>query len=214
MNLPSGQLRPPRIVDTPGPLRTPKGQLRVFGAGRNKLAAWTAAVLGAAGLTLAAWLRLPGLTRGTLWAEDGGVFLRQALGRPFLTGILDPYDGYLHLLPRGLAHLSLRTGPLEAYAERITNTACALFTNLWMLLLYARMAHWVWSPGFRLTALGALDFAGGTVVHMNSGFAALAAAIVIGKRRGFLKEAIVPHNLTLTILGAGILWFEIGRAHV
>jgi Amt family ammonium transporter len=65
----------------------------------------------------------------------------------------------------------------------------------------------VWAPGGWLRELGALDFAGGTVVHMNSGFAALAAAIVIGKRRGFLKEAIVPHNLTLTVLGAGILWF-------
>jgi Amt family ammonium transporter len=65
----------------------------------------------------------------------------------------------------------------------------------------------VWAPGGWLRELGALDFAGGTVVHMNSGFAALAAAIVIGRRRGFLKEAMVPHNLTLTILGAGILWF-------
>jgi Amt family ammonium transporter len=83
----------------------------------------------------------------------------------------------------------------------------ALITGLWLFLVYAPLAHWVWAPGGWLRELGALDFAGGTVVHMNSGFAALAAAIVIGKRRGFLKEAIVPHNLTLTILGAGILWF-------
>ena len=103
----------------------PMVRLQVFGANRNRLAAWAAAVLGAAGLTLAAWLRLPGLTRDTLWAEDGGVFLRQALGSRFLDGVLDPYDGYLHLLPRVLAHVSLRIGPLEAYAERITWLSCA-----------------------------------------------------------------------------------------
>src|SRR5215207_6717398 len=94
-----------------------------------------------------------------------------------------------------------------AFAERMKFSAFALFTTLWLFLVYAPLAHWVWAPGGWLRELGALDFAGGTVVHMNSGFAALAAAIVIGKRRGFLKEAIVPHNLTLTILGAGILWF-------
>ncbi len=94
-----------------------------------------------------------------------------------------------------------------AFAERMKFSAFALFTTLWLFLVYAPLAHWVWAPGGWLREFGALDFAGGTVVHMNSGFAALAAAIVIGKRRGFLKEAIVPHNLTLTILGAGILWF-------
>ncbi|HEV2892523.1 MAG TPA: ammonia channel protein, partial [Actinomycetota bacterium] len=94
-----------------------------------------------------------------------------------------------------------------AFAERIKFSAFALFTTLWLFLVYAPLAHWVWAPGGWLRDFGALDFAGGTVVHMNSGFAALAAAIVIGKRRGFLKEAMVPHNLTLTILGAGILWF-------
>ena len=94
-----------------------------------------------------------------------------------------------------------------AFAERMKFSAFALFTTLWLFLVYVPLAHWVWAPGGWLREFGALDFAGGTVVHMNSGFAALAAAIVIGKRRGFLKEAMVPHNLTLTILGAGILWF-------
>ena len=94
-----------------------------------------------------------------------------------------------------------------AFAERMKFSAFAVFTTLWLFLVYAPLAHWVWAPGGWLREFGALDFAGGTVVHMNSGFAALAAAIVIGKRRGFLKEAMVPHNLTLTILGAGILWF-------
>jgi ammonium transporter, Amt family len=94
-----------------------------------------------------------------------------------------------------------------AFAERIKFSAFVLFTSLWLFVVYVPLAHWVWAPGGWLRELGALDFAGGTVVHMSSGFAALAAAIAVGRRRGFLKEAIVPHNLPLTILGAGMLWF-------
>ncbi|MBW2139654.1 MAG: ammonium transporter [Deltaproteobacteria bacterium] len=73
-------------------------------------------------------------------------------------------------------------------------------------LVYAPLAHWVWGGGW-LGNLGALDFAGGAVVHMSSGFSALAAAIVIGRRRGYGTQAYIPHNLPLTILGAGLLWF-------
>jgi Amt family ammonium transporter len=94
-----------------------------------------------------------------------------------------------------------------AFAERIRFSGYVLFTALWLIFVYAPVAHWVWAPGGWIRELGALDFAGGTVVHINAGVAALAAAIVIGKRRGFGKEAIVPHNLTLTVLGTGILWF-------
>jgi Amt family ammonium transporter len=94
-----------------------------------------------------------------------------------------------------------------AFAERMKFSGYVLFTSLWLLLIYAPMAHWVWAPGGWIRELGALDFAGGTVVHMNSGVAALAAAIVIGKRTGFGRDAIVPHNLPLTVLGASLLWF-------
>jgi Amt family ammonium transporter len=94
-----------------------------------------------------------------------------------------------------------------AFAERIKFKAFVLFTSLWLILVYAPVAHWVFMPEGWLFKLGALDFAGGTVVHMNSGAAALAIILVLGKRRGFGKEPVVPHNLTLTILGAGILWF-------
>ena len=94
-----------------------------------------------------------------------------------------------------------------AFAERMKFAGYVAFTGLWLLLIYSPMAHWVWAPGGWIRELGALDFAGGTVVHINAGIAALAAVLVIGKRRGFGKEAIVPHNLTMTILGAGILWF-------
>src|SRR5918999_3081363 len=94
-----------------------------------------------------------------------------------------------------------------AFAERMKFSGYVAFTGLWLILVYAPVAHWVWGPDGGIRNLGALDFAGGTVVHINAGVAAFAAAIVIGKRRGFGKEAIVPHNLTMTMLGAGILWF-------
>ena len=94
-----------------------------------------------------------------------------------------------------------------AFAERMKFTGYVAFMAAWLLLVYAPVAHWVWHPDGWLFKLGALDFAGGTVVHINAGVAALAAVLVIGKRKGFGKEAFVPHNLTMTILGTGILWF-------
>ncbi|MDQ4065740.1 MAG: ammonium transporter [Actinomycetota bacterium] len=94
-----------------------------------------------------------------------------------------------------------------AFAERVKFSGYIAFMCLWLLLVYAPVAHWVWHPDGWLFKLGALDFAGGTVVHINAGVAALAAIMIVGKRRGFGKEAFVPHNLTLTILGTGILWF-------
>ncbi len=93
-----------------------------------------------------------------------------------------------------------------AYAERMKFTAFALFTVLWATVVYFPVCHWVWGGGW-LGAMGALDFAGGTVIHINSGAAALVAAIVLGKRKGYGREAFHPHNLPMTILGAGILWF-------
>jgi len=94
-----------------------------------------------------------------------------------------------------------------AFAERMKFSGYVLFTSIWLLIVYAPVAHWVWAPGGWIRELGALDFAGGTVVHINAGIAALAAAIIVGKRRGFGREAMVPHNLTMTMLGTGILWF-------
>jgi Amt family ammonium transporter len=83
-----------------------------------------------------------------------------------------------------------------------------IFSALWATLVYAPVCHWVWGGGWLgPNGIGALDFAGGTVVHINSGVAALAAAIVLGPRLGYPKEPMVPHNLTLTVLGAGLLWF-------
>jgi len=94
-----------------------------------------------------------------------------------------------------------------AFAERMKFRGFLAFTILWLLLVYCPVAHWVWGVGGWIRNLGALDFAGGTVVHINSGIAALAAAMLIGHRRGYRKEPFVPHNLTLTLLGAAMLWF-------
>ncbi len=93
-----------------------------------------------------------------------------------------------------------------AFAERIKFSAFLLFTVLWSTLVYFPICHWVWGGGW-VSGHGGLDFAGGTVIHINSGAAALAAALMVGKRKGWGKESIHPHNLSMTILGAGILWF-------
>ncbi|MBI4776261.1 MAG: ammonium transporter [Deltaproteobacteria bacterium] len=93
-----------------------------------------------------------------------------------------------------------------AFAERMKFSAFVWFTILWSTLVYSPVCHWVWGGGW-IGKLGALDFAGGTVIHINSGVAALAAALIIGRRKGWRKEPILPHNLPTSILGAGILWF-------
>ena len=93
-----------------------------------------------------------------------------------------------------------------AFAERIKFSGFLVFTILWATFIYDPLAHWVWGVGGWLRNLGALDFAGGTVVHISSGISALAAALVIGKRRGFGTEPMPPHNLPLTVTGAAMLW--------
>ena len=92
-----------------------------------------------------------------------------------------------------------------AFAERMKFSAVCLFSTLWLLLVYVPVCHWVWGGGW-LAALGVLDYAGGTVVHVNAGVAALVAALVLGRRRGFPETAMAPHNMTLTVAGASMLW--------
>ncbi|MBI2853573.1 MAG: ammonium transporter [Chloroflexi bacterium] len=94
-----------------------------------------------------------------------------------------------------------------AFAERIKFKSFLVFTILWSTLVYSPLAHWVWGAGGWLRNMGALDFAGGTVVHISSGVAALAAALYIGPRLGYGKEAKEPHNIPFVVLGAGLLWF-------
>jgi len=93
-----------------------------------------------------------------------------------------------------------------ATADRMKFSAYCLFIGLWSILVYAPVAHWVFGGGW-LTELGALDFAGGAVVHINAGAAALAVILVLGKRKGWPNEEMKPHNLPWTLLGTGILWF-------
>ena len=92
-----------------------------------------------------------------------------------------------------------------AFAERMKFSAMLWFSAIWLVVVYAPVTHWVWGGGW-LQELGLLDFAGGTVVHVNAGVAALVAAIVLGPRKGFGKTAMPPHNLTMTVIGAGMLW--------
>jgi Amt family ammonium transporter len=126
----------------------------------------------------------------------------------------EPFKAYSETIPHGAFMIfqmmfaiitpALITG---AWAERLKFSSFLVFILLWATLVYDPVCHWVWGDGGWLKGLGALDFAGGTVVHINAGIAALAAALVVGKREGFGKEAFIPHNLTMTILGAGLLWF-------
>ena len=127
---------------------------------------------------------------------------------------LMPYGVYSQTIPHQLFMLfqmmfavltpALITG---AFAERFKFKAYLVFLVLWFTLVYCPIAHWVWGQGGWIKQLGGLDFAGGLVVHIASGMSALAAAIVIGKRIGWKKEPISPHNLSLTLIGASLLWF-------
>ncbi len=94
---------------------------------------------------------------------------------------------------------------IGAYAERVRFGGMLLFSLLWLLIVYCPVAHWVWGDGW-LQKRGLMDFAGGTVVHLNAGIAALVCALVLGRRRGFPDTAMPPHNMTMTVTGACMLW--------
>ena len=93
-----------------------------------------------------------------------------------------------------------------AFAERIKFSSFLISSIVWTTIVYNQLCHWVWGGGW-LGSDGALDFAGGAVVHISSGISALVAAVVIGKRKGYLNEYMAPHNLTLTLIGTALLWF-------
>src|SRR3989338_1138853 len=126
----------------------------------------------------------------------------------------DPFPDYSATIPHQLymiyqAMFAIITPALilGAFAERMKFSAFCLFSILWTTLVYDPVAHWVWGIGGFLRTSGALDFAGGTVVHINAGIAALVTALVIGKRTGYPAHTPHPHNLPFAVLGAGILWF-------
>jgi Amt family ammonium transporter len=138
----------------------------------------------------------------------------------FLRGVgFEPFKAYAETIPHqtfmvyqlmfAIITPALITG---AWAERMKFSTFLVFMILWSIIVYNPVAHWVWADGGWLKNLGALDFAGGTVVHVNAGIAALAAALVMGPRKGYAgygngAEAFIPHNLPMTILGAALLWF-------
>jgi Amt family ammonium transporter len=133
-----------------------------------------------------------------------------------LAGVgLEPFKTYSETIPHQTfmiyqAMFAVITPALitGAFAERMKFSTFLVFMVLWFTIVYCPVAHWVWGDGGWLKNLGALDFAGGTVVHINAGIAALAAALVVGKRQGYGNHAtFIPHNLPMTILGAGLLWF-------
>ena len=126
---------------------------------------------------------------------------------------LDPYPEYAATIPHqaymvfqlmfAIITAALITG---AFAERAKFSTFIIFILIWSTLIYDPLAHWVWGVNGWLRKMGALDFAGGTVVHVNSGVSALAAALIFGKRIGYGREAMPPHNLPLSIIGAALLW--------
>lgn len=132
-----------------------------------------------------------------------------------LNGVgLAPYADYAATIPHQAfmifqAMFAIITPALiiGAFAERMKFSAFLLFSILWSTFVYDPVAHWVWGIGGWLRIMGALDFAGGTVVHINAGIAAIVAALVLGKRKGYNRQPVPPHNLPFTVLGAGLLWF-------
>jgi Amt family ammonium transporter len=132
-----------------------------------------------------------------------------------LSGVgLEPFKDYAATIPHQAfmifqAMFAIITPALivGAFAERMKFSGFVVFMILWATFVYDPVAHWVWGVGGWLKELGALDFAGGTVVHINSGIAALAACLLIGKRKGYDKKPIPPHNLPHVMLGTALLWF-------
>jgi len=165
---------------------------------------------------------------GVLWALWGyslafGPDLGHIIGDLSYLGLagvgFEPFKAYSETIPHQTfmiyqAMFAIITPALitGAFAERMKFSTFLVFMILWATIVYCPVAHWVWGDGGWLKGLGALDFAGGTVVHINAGVAALAAALVVGPRRGYAgygngTEAFIPHNLPMTVLGAGLLWF-------
>ncbi|MBC7992700.1 MAG: ammonium transporter [Rhizobacter sp.] len=147
-------------------------------------------------------------TAGGPWFGDTSRFFAAGLigagvgGHPIAPGIPESVF-FLFQLSFAIITFALVLG---ATAERMRLGVTIVFAAFWMLLVYAPIAHWIWHPNGWLAKMGHMDFAGGTVVHIASGVTGLVAAIVLGPRRGFGKEPMIPHNLMLTVLGAGLLW--------
>ncbi len=161
--------------------------------------------LGAAGLVTLAWV-----IAGYSFAFGGEGALFGGFERIFLNGLTLESDAggipesvfILFQMTFAIITVAIIAG---AAAERLSFKAWMIFTPIWLLAVYAPVAHWVWGGGF-LHGAGVLDFAGGAVVHINAGVAGLVLALKLGPRRGWPKDGSPPHNLVLTVIGAGLLW--------
>ena len=139
---------------------------------------------------------------GNAWIGDLSKVMLADVGRDSLSGDIPESLFMLFQMTFAIITPALIIG---AFAERMKFSAMLLFSSLWLMLVYVPVAHWVWGGGW-LGAMGLYDFAGGTVVHITAGVAALVAALVLGPRRGFPETAMPPHNMTMTVMGAGMLW--------
>ena len=139
---------------------------------------------------------------GNAWIGGLGKAFMASVGEDSLSGDIPETVFSMFQLTFAIITPALVVG---AFAERMKFSAMLLFSVIWVTLVYAPITHWVWGGGW-LGQLGLLDFAGGTVVHISAGVASLVAALVLGKRRGFPETAMAPHNMTMAVTGAGMLW--------
>lgn len=139
---------------------------------------------------------------GNAWIGDFSKVLMVGMTKETLAGDIPESLFMLFQMTFAVITPALIVG---AYAERMKFSAVLLFSGLWLLIVYAPVTHWVWGGGW-LAQMGVYDFAGGIVVHITAGVAALVAAVVLGPRHGFPKTPMLPHNLTMTVTGAGMLW--------
>jgi Amt family ammonium transporter len=158
-----------------------------------------------AGVASIVWLVLGyslAFGEGNAFIGDFSKVMMAGIGRETLSGTIPESLFMLFQMTFAIITPALIIG---GFAERMKFSAMLLFSVLWLLLVYVPITHWVWGGGW-LGSMGLYDFAGGTVVHITAGVAALVAAIVLGPRKGFPTTAMPPHNMTLTVAGAGMLW--------
>jgi len=158
-----------------------------------------------AGLSSLLWL-IAGYSlafgEGNAWIGDLSRVMLAGVGRESLSGDIPEALFAMFQMTFAIITPALVVG---GFAERMKFSAMLLFSGAWLMLVYVPVTHWVWGGGW-LGSMGLYDFAGGTVVHITAGVAALVAALVMGPRKGFMETALTPHNLTMTVTGAGMLW--------
>jgi Amt family ammonium transporter len=143
---------------------------------------------------------------GSDWIGDTSRLFLRGVGLEGYGPAGDQIPHYLYMCYQGTFCIITAALISGAIVERMRFSAYVLFISLWAVVVYSPIAHWVWGGGW-LSKMGALDFAGGTVVHVNAGVAALVAAVCLGRRKDFKSSALMPHNVPFVLLGAGLLWF-------